>query len=70
MNEDYINVNPETGEVEDDPTMLEKIGEFAKGHCGLIFGVLGVILGSIGAIIRMRNADNDEEEDIEDAGDE
>lgn len=67
---EIIDVNPETGEVEE-PTMMEKVKAFSKNHCGLLLGVLGVILGSIGAIITMRAEDDIcDEEDIEDAGNE
>lgn len=69
MNEDnIINVNPETGEVEE-PTTMEKIKGFVGNHCGLFLGIIGVIIGSIATIVTIKN-EVEEEEVEEDAGEE
>ena len=68
MNEEHINVDPETGEVED-ISLGEKIKRFTQKHGSFIAGVVGLIIGGVCAAISMsREKSVEEEEEVEDAG--
>lgn len=65
---EIINVDPETGEVEE-PTKMEKIKAGIKRHSGLVAGIIGVIVGTIAALVTMRNNESDEENEEEEESD-
>lgn len=68
---EIIHIDPETGEVEE-PTRMEKIKAGIKRHSGLVAGILGIIVGTIAALVTMHNEESDDEEEEEesDAGEE
>ena len=69
MEDNIINVNPETGEVEESES---KVNAFLNKNivpCSFVAAILGVIVGTVAALITMKKNDDDEEEENND-GDE
>lgn len=65
---EVIHIDPETGEVEEE----SKLTTFLNKHIvsgSVIAAVLGVVVGTIGALIAMKK-NEEEEEDENDAGEE
>lgn len=68
MKDNCIHINPETGEVED-ISFGEKVKHFAQKHSSFLAGVVGLIVGSVCAMISMNRENKvEEEEELEDAG--